>query len=167
MPPPPTIRPQNSSAPGDTPQVQSRIAEQMGGRASFDQIAAQALDLSDPLMARAYALRRLAEFQFPVEANLNPEDLATLRSLQRDTSSALRKKPLQLEQILKPALNPSPLGQAPACQVPTAEDLFQSARRVEKLLAVLFGAAPADSYRQFPQLPAAVDSLPLPIYALR
>ncbi len=143
-------------APGATPQVQSRIAEQMGGRARFDQIAAQALDLSDPLMARAYALRRLAE-QFPVEANLNPEDLATLRSLQRDHASALRKQTLQLEQILKPALKSVPVGQASGLSSPTAEDLFQSARRVEKLLAVVFGAAPADDTASS-QLPAQLQS---------
>jgi hypothetical protein len=126
------------------PQVQARIAEQMGGRARFDQIAAEALDLSDPLMARAYALRRLAE-QFPVEANLNPEDLATLRRLQRDHASALRTQTLELEKILKPALKSGvSVGQASGLSSLTTEDLFQSARRVEKLLAVVFGAAPAD-----------------------
>jgi hypothetical protein len=129
-------------APSATPQVQARIAEQMGGRARFDQIAAEALDLSDPLMARAYALRRLAE-QFPGEANLNPEDLATLHRLQRDHASALRKQTLELEKILKPALKSGgSVGQASGLS--SAEDLFQSARRVEKLLAVVFGAAPAD-----------------------
>jgi anti-sigma factor RsiW len=132
-------------ATADMPQVQARIAEQMGGRARFDQIAAQALDLSDPLMARAYALRRLAE-KFPVEANLNPEDLATLRRLQRDHASALREQTRELEQVLKPALKSVPVGQASGLSETNAtEDLFQSARRVEKLLAIVFGAAPSDS----------------------
>ena len=147
-------------ATADIPQVQARIAEQMGGRARFDQIAAQALDLSDPLMARAYALRRLAE-KFPVEANLNPEDLATLHRLQRDHVSALREQTRELEQVLKPALKSVPVGPASGLSDPsqnlTTEDLFQSARRVEKLLAVVFGAAPADDSASS-QLPAQLLS---------
>jgi hypothetical protein len=139
----------------DSPQVQVRIAEQMGGRARFDQIAAQVLDLSDPLMARAYALRRLAE-QFPAEANLNPEDLATLRHLQRDHVSALREQTRELEQILKPVLK-STISVGQTSGLSPAEDLFQSARRVEKLLAVVFGAAPADDSASS-QLPAQLLS---------
>jgi hypothetical protein len=128
----------------DIPQVQARIAEQMGGRARFDQIAAQALDLSEPLMAHAYALRRLAE-KFPAETNLNPQDLATLRRLQRDHVSALREQTRELEQILKPVLKSVPEGPASGLsETNAAEDLFQSARRVEKLLAIMFGAAPSD-----------------------
>lgn len=145
------------SAATDIPQVQSRIAEQMGGRARFDQIAAQALDISEPLMAHAYALRRLAE-KFPAEANLTPEDLATLRRLQRDHVSALREQTLQLEQILKPVLKLAPVGPASGLSETNAtEDLFQSARHVEKLLAVVFGAAPADDSTSA-QLPAQLLS---------
>jgi hypothetical protein len=40
---------------------------------------------------------------------------------------------------------------------PATEDLFQSARRVEKLLAVVFGAAPADDSANT-QLPAQLLS---------
>jgi hypothetical protein len=140
----------------DSPQVQARIAEQMGGRARFDQIAAQALDISEPLMAHAYALRRLAE-QFPAEANLNPQDLATLRHLQHDHVSALREQTRELDQILKPAFKSVPMGPASGLSSPTTEDLFQSARRVEKLLAVVFGAAPADDSASS-QLPAQLLS---------
>ena len=43
------------------PQLQSRVAEQIGGRVYFAQLAAQVLDLSEPMMSRAYALKRLAE----------------------------------------------------------------------------------------------------------
>jgi anti-sigma factor RsiW len=143
----------------DSPQVQVRIAEQMGGRARFDQIAAQALDISEPLMAHAYALRRLAEkFPATVEAELYPPDLAILRGLQRDHVSALREQTRELDQILKPALKSVPVGQASGLSATNAtEDLFQSARRVEKLLAVVFGAAPADDSASS-QLPAQLLS---------
>ena len=151
----------------DIPQVQARIAEQMGGRAHFDQLAAQVLDLSEPLMSRAYALRRLVDrFPVAVEAELSPQDLATLRRLQREHTAALLEQVTQLEQTLKPALKSvSGVGQASGLSAasqrlalqPATEDLFQSARRVEKLLAVVFGAAPADDSANT-QLPAQLLS---------
>jgi hypothetical protein len=152
----------------DIPQVQARIAEQMGGRAHFDQLAAQVLDLSEPLMARAYALRRLVDrFPVAVEAELSPQDLAALRRLQREHTAALLEQVTQLEQTLKPALKSvSGVGQASGLSAasqrlalqPATEDLFQSARRVEKLLAVVFGAAPGDMAANTAQLPAQLLS---------
>jgi hypothetical protein len=41
---------------------------------------------------------------------------------------------------------------------PATEELFQSARRVEKLLAVVFGAAPPDDASNTTQLPAQLMS---------
>jgi hypothetical protein len=159
-------------APSDIPQVQARIAERLGGRANFDQLAAQVLDLSEPLMARAYALRRLAErFPATVEAELGTEDLATLRRLQREHTAALKQQTIELEQVLKPALKSvsASVGQASGLSEasqrlalqPATEELFQSARSVEKLLAVIFGAAPADTAAnaQLPQLQSALSAL--------
>ncbi len=148
----------------DIPQLQARIAEQMGGRAHFDQLAAQVLDLSEPLMARAYALRRLVDrFPVAVEAELSPQDLATLRRLQQEHTAALLQQTVELEQILKPALksagraSSSPSLSSSAWQ-PATEELFQSARSVEKLLAVMFGAAPGDMAANTAQLPAQLLS---------
>src|SRR6202023_196032 len=54
--------PPESAAPAaDIQQFQALMAEQIGGRVYFSRLAAQVLDLSEPMMARAYALRRLAE----------------------------------------------------------------------------------------------------------
>jgi len=52
--------PENSAAGADLKQMQSRVADQIGGRANFEQLASEVLDLSDPMMSRVYALRRLA-----------------------------------------------------------------------------------------------------------
>jgi hypothetical protein len=152
--------PENPAS-GDIRQFQTRIAEQMGGRAHFDELASQVLDMSEPLMSRAYALRRLVDrFPIQVEAQLGSQDLETLRRLQREHISALRQQTLELEQVLKPALKSvsgsvrgsrEPALSSDAWQ-PATEELFQSARRVEKLLAVMFGAAPGDSAEE--QLPA-------------
>src|SRR5258707_12974215 len=43
----------------DIQQFQTQMAEQIGGRVDFLQLAAQVLDLSEPLMATAYPLPRL------------------------------------------------------------------------------------------------------------
>jgi hypothetical protein len=104
-------------------------------------------------MSRAYALRRLMErFPVSVEAQLSPQDLATLRRLQQEHTAALRQQTVELERTLKPALKSvggsSRASREPALSSnawqPATEDLFQSARRVEKLLAVVFGAAAPD-----------------------
>lgn len=140
--------------------LQTKIAEQVGGRAHFDELAAQVLDRSEALMARAYALHRMEE-RFPagVEAQLSPEDLGTLHRMQREHAAALLQEVVQLEQTLKPVLKPvghaSGLSEASQSLAP---QLFQSARKVEKILAVVFGAAPPDDASNTNQLPAQLMS---------
>jgi len=152
---PSTVRPTRSStdAPlsADSQQLQSRIAAQVGGRANFEQLASQVLDLSEPMMSRAYALRRLAELFPPdVESQLSAQDRQLLRHLQQEHTAALRRQSAELSRMLKPVL-PSANGTAPGRIIssgawqPATEDLFQTARRVEKLLAVMFAAAPGES----------------------
>jgi hypothetical protein len=114
----------------------------------FTQLAAQALDLSEPIMARVYALRRLAE-RVPAgaEPELTSEDWRALSGLQRDHIEALQRQTEELERLLKPALGAvRRLDTAPgdAAWQPATEELFQSARQVDKLLAVMFGAAAGD-----------------------
>src|SRR5207245_10489976 len=109
-PAPATAEPERETA-GDSAispeiqQLQSRLAEQLGGRALFAQLASQALDLSDPMMARVYALRRLAE-QIPaeVEPELTADDRQVLRGLQREHVEALRRQTAEIDRLLRPAL---------------------------------------------------------------
>jgi len=136
---------------GDNRRLQSRIAEQLGGRTNFEQLAAQVLDMTEPLMARVYALRRLEDrFPIDVEAQLTAQDLDALRHLQREHLAALSQQTEALDQALKPVL-PSKLRQTPApafsstAWQPATEELFQSARHIEKMLAVMFGAAASDT----------------------
>jgi hypothetical protein len=142
--------PENTST-SDVPQLQARIADQVGGRAHFEQLAAQVLDMSEPLMSRAYALRRIEErFPVTVEAQLSAQDLATLRRLQREHTAALLEQVVQLDQVLKQALKSAGRGSpaaglAASAWQPATEELFRAARSLEKLLAVMFGAAPADA----------------------
>jgi hypothetical protein len=141
--------PPESAASADILQLQALMAGQVGGRVYFSQLAAQVLDLSEPMMARAYALRRLSErVPIEVEAKLSAQDRQLLRSLQQEHSEALRRQTAEIDRLLRPALESvsgvvraSPEGITSS----STEELFQSARRVEKLLAVMFGAAPAES----------------------
>jgi hypothetical protein len=126
------------------------MAEQIGGRGNFVRLSSQVLDLTEPMMSRAYALRRLAE-QFPREAEseLAAQDRRLLGSLVSEHTSALQRQTAELDRLLRPALGSakiSPEGGAltPSWQ-PATEELFQSARRLDKIVAVIFGAAAGDS----------------------
>jgi hypothetical protein len=143
-------RPAAASPPGvELRQLQTRLAEQIGGRANFEQLASDIFDLSEPMMSRAYALRRLAQrFPTQVESQLNAPDRQILRQLTREHTAALRQQTAELDRLLKPVLGSSsgaPGGFSSTAWQPATEDLFQTARRVEKLLAVIFGAAPGES----------------------
>src|SRR5207249_4212345 len=92
--------------------------------------------------------RRLAEqISTKAEAELSAQDRRLLRSLQQEHSEALRRQLTEIDRVLKPAVASASLHAAPAdvtssgAWQPATEELFQSARRVEKLLAVMFGAA--------------------------
>ena len=140
--------------------LQTRIAGQLGGRVYFAQLAAQVLDLSEPMMSRAHALRRLAEqFSPQIETELAPSDWQVLRSLQREHSQALRLQASEIEKLLKPALGstsaPLDVTLSSAWQ-PATEELFQSARRLDRLLAVVFGAATGEEPGE--QLPSQLLS---------
>jgi hypothetical protein len=104
-------------------------------------------------MARAYALRRLAE-QFPVavELELSAPDRELLKRLRSEHSAALGQQAAQIDRDVQPILaqvrgdkgapdngDPSESWQA------ATEGLFQSARRLDKLLGVMFGAAPSET----------------------
>ena len=152
---PPEQKTPEKQAAGDNRQLQARIAEQIGGRANFDQLAAQVLDMSEPMMARVYALRALEErFPAPSESQLAAQDVEGLRQIQREHVAALRQQLAALDQALRPLLasahvrsTPEPAFSSDAWQ-PATEELFQSARHLEKLLAIMFGASPADSTDQ-------------------
>jgi hypothetical protein len=144
-----------NSVNADVRQLQGRIARQIGGRVYFDQLAAQVLDLTESMMSRTYALRRLAD-RFPraVEGEMSAEDLQLLRKLQQEHTAALRQQAAEIDRVLRPVLvsvsrpaasGPSAESNAFDAWQPATEDLFQSARQVEKLLAGTFGAAPLDT----------------------
>ena len=146
--------PAETSAGGDLRQLQARMAEHAGGRVRFDQLASQVLDASESMMSRAYALRRLAE-RFPIEteSQLTAPDQQLLRSMRQEHTAAFKQQIAEIDRTVRPILlsvqganpgTPETLPRSGAWQ-PATEDLFQSARHVEKLVAVMFGAAQGES----------------------
>ena len=163
----------DSASAGDMSQLQARLAGQLGGRANLEQLAAEVLDSSESLMARAYALRRLAE-QFPVaaEQELSATDQALLKRLRAEHSAAMRQQAIEIGHELQPVLatvsspvDPEPYSGIPSERWQTAtEDLFQSARRLDKLLGVMFGAAPSETPGA--QIPAQLKTSLLQLRAM-
>lgn len=151
--------PPAAPAKSSSQQFQARIEQQIGGRQNFEQFSSQLLDMTDAMMSRAYALRRLAvRFSKDPEASLSPADRQVLQNLNREHTSAIKQQAAQMERLLKPVL--MPLGGSSAGGTrsairsvswqPATEELFQNARNVETLLAVMLGVTPGNSNAQLP-----------------
>jgi hypothetical protein len=154
--PAPAPRPEGA-ANTDISQLQARLAEKVGGRVHFEELSSQVLDLSDQLMSRGYALRRLAEkFPAAAEKSMNATDRQALASLRQEHTSALLRISTEIDGTLRPVFVSlgvnsrgvnADTGLSLAWQ-PATEEVFQSARQVEKLTALMFGAASGDSSNQ-------------------
>ena len=137
---------------GRAAEWQARMENAVGGRADFERLAAHLLDLSEGMMARAYAARRLAQ-RFPpeAEAELTRAERQVLGRLNQEHLDVLAREAAEIERVVAPVLAPlgGTAGGARATIAPgdswqaAAEKLFQSARRVETLLAAVLGVADA------------------------
>jgi len=145
--------PRDAAGP-ESKQLEARIEERLGGRPQFERFSGQLLDWTDSAMARAYALRRLAQ-EFPAEAErqMSPADRRALRNLGREHLAAFADETAKVKTTLTPILAAlgAPPVEAPAADrapdagwQPAAEELLSAARQVESLLAVVLGAAPAE-----------------------
>lgn len=152
VPPPSERAAAEVAASGEVLSLHARLAEQVGGRPHFEQLSAQLLDASEAMMSRAYALRRLAQ-RFPPESEreLGARERRLLRDLGREHASALFTQSAAMEKMLAPVLVSlggravtAPRAIQPASWQLGAEDLFHAARQMEKLLAMILGAAPGD-----------------------
>ena len=137
------------AASGPGPGLQTRLEQQLGGRAELERFSSRVLDWNEAAMARAYALRALAQ-RFPAEeeAGMNADDRRVLRRMTREHVDALEVHIRGLESVLAPVL--SALGGAAPAPPQTAatthwqaasEQVFRSSRRVEVLLSLLLGVA--------------------------
>lgn len=153
-------------APGS--KVQTRLEQQLGGRAEFEKFSSQVLDANEAAMSRAYALRLLAQ-RFPAsdESALSAADRRELRGIAAEHIAALATQITAIQHVLNPVLTsmgaPAQARAATSATAwqPAAEDLFRASRRVEVLLSVLLGVTPsqANASETPAQLQSAVAEL--------
>ena len=164
------LRPEETASQGTATGVEegglrTRMESQLGGRRYVEQLTRQILEMSELMMSRAYALRRLAEQMPPgVEAELSDQDRRLLVNLHRDHSAALARQEAEIERVLDPVLASLGAPDAGAGSSPITagswqectEELFQAARRVDRQVAQMLDVAPVEGHVE--RLPAEVRS---------
>jgi hypothetical protein len=147
-----------SVVPG-TGHLQTEMEKQLGGRIAFEKFVDRILDLTDAVMSRAYALRRLAD-RFPpdVEGQMTLRQRQVLDGLCREHAEALLRSVTEIEGGIGPVLGTSsdtaqPVETSGAWQ-DEAEQLFGEAGHAETMLVALLGASVDET--QSPELPAQV-----------
>ena len=112
------------------------------------------------MMSRVYALRRLAE-RFPqeIESQLTVEGRQLLKKLRQEHAAPLTQRVTQIQRRMDPVLASLGAAAPGAAANPASsdswqaatEELFRTAREVERLLAAaLGGAAPEMSSEELP-----------------
>jgi len=139
------------------PRVENGLQDQLGGRMQLERFSAELLDRSDAAMARAYALRRLAqEFSPAAEREMGAPDRRLLRSMAREHLAALAAGFQGIDAAVSPLLSTRGSG---AAQEPRAaagawqdeaEQALRAAREVETALAALLGTAPSEGGADLP-----------------
>jgi hypothetical protein len=138
-------------------QLQAEMEAELGGRANYDQFTGEILNLSDTLMSRVHALRRLAEHFAPEnEALMSLEERELLSDLLREHATAAAELSARIEQQSRPVLlavgatgllSDPELPVADNWQDATAE-LLADARQVDILLAGILGGASTETSPQ-------------------
>ncbi len=162
----------DAEAPAKISGLQSRLEQQLGGRAEFERFSGQVLDRMDSAMARVYAIRSLS-LRFPDGTQMAAADAARLRDLARQHLNVLSANIHEIQRTLAPVL--VSLGGKTAQGRPAsaaawqtgAEDLFRASRRLEVLLPSLLGASPdevkghvpSDVLAAFADTQTAIDTL--------
>jgi len=150
------VVPDTPASPAKPSAIQSRVEQQIGGRAEFERFSSQILDRNEAMMARAYALRTMAE-RYPTETEMTAEDRQLLHDILRDNAAGLTREIGVIDRALTPvltAMGGSAGNRSIAPQStwePSAEAVARAAHRVEILVSVMMGATPGN---------AGVDRLP-------
>jgi hypothetical protein len=161
------------AAPPAAPRLESRLEALAGGHAQWEEFSSQLLDANEAAMARAYALRRLAQqFSQGDAASLSPAERRTLLALAEEHVNAMAAQVEAMENGLSPVL--AGLGAPIPKSTPAAhfanwqsgsEETFQAARREEMLISLLLGVSsgaqpatlPADLARTLAEVRADLD----------
>ena len=139
-----------TAAPPAAPRLESRLESLVGGHAQWEEFSSELLDANEAAMARAYALRRLAQqFSQGDSASLSQAERRTLLALAEEHVNAMAGQVEAMENRLGPVL--AGLGAPIPKSTPAAhfadwqtgcEETFQAARREEMLISLLLGVSP-------------------------
>jgi len=149
-----------ASAPAGT--LQTRLEDQLGGRAEFQRFSATVLKSNEAVMSRAYALRNLAEkFPVEIESGLSANDRRVLRDMLRDHLSQLSKQTGDVQSLLVPSL--AAIGATVQARRPaegtvwqsSVEEVLRASQLVEVRLSALLGVTPGQNSTST-QLPSDV-----------
>jgi hypothetical protein len=138
-----------TAAPPAAPRLESRLETLAGGHAQWEDFSSALLDGNEAAMARAYALRRLAQQFSPGDSTaLSPAERHTLQGLALEHVNAMTGQVEAMYSRLAPML--TGLGAPIPKSVPGAhfanwqsgsEETFQAARREEMLISLLLGVS--------------------------
>ena len=147
---------------------QDQILRQLGSRAAFETFSNQILERSEGAMARAHALRRLSQrFPVEVEQGLSAQERQMLLDLRRQHLSMLDQEFAEIRRAAQSALPNAAIPAAPQSRPSSwqagTEELFQSARQMERSLAVSLGASSGDItadrlFTTFAQLKGSIEA---------
>ncbi len=144
--------------------AQTRLEDQLGGRAEFQRFSATVLKSNETVMSRAYALRNLAEkFPVEIESGLTANDRRMLRDMLRDHVSQLSKQVGDVQSLLVPSL--TAIGATVQARRPaegtawqsSVEEVLRASQLVEVRLSALLGVTPGQNSTST-QLPSEVLS---------
>ncbi len=163
----PSAAPSKNGATGDTVIAAPGSREQqletlLGSRESVEDFTNRALDASDAMMARVYALRALARaFRPGTESGLNAADHGVLIALRNDHTAALAQRMAELQRILLPVI-PGPLrinaASAESSWQAAAESLFSAAQALDDSLNMtLAGSRSAGAELSFEKVAPALS----------
>jgi len=138
------------AVPPPAPRLEARLEALAGGHAQWEELSSRLLDANEAAMARAYALRGLAQ-RFPRggAAALSAAERHTLQALAAEHVNAMAGQVEAMEIRLGPVL--AGLGAPIPESMPAAhfadwqtgsEETFEAARRAEMLISLLLGVAP-------------------------
>ena len=116
------------------------LEQYLGGRMAIEQFANDVFDRYELVMARAHAIQRLCA-RFPDPSSLHAADLSVYRAIQRNHARSLIQLERDLAGILRTVAPPS-VSPLSVVGPSTGQSLLQSARRLERSVSMLLGAAP-------------------------
>jgi hypothetical protein len=139
------VVPDSAASPSKPSAIQSRVEQQIGGRAEFERFSSQILDRNEAMMARAYAIRAMAE-RYPAETGMTAEDRQLVHDILRDNTAGLTREIGVIDRAVTPVLTAMGGSQANHSVAPqstwqsSAEAVARAAHRVEILVSVMMGA---------------------------